>query len=167
MRRRDWSRDQRFRDLSHDRVSLDRATVPGRVSWRKTLILHRDTLCAAWCKAFPKHDFSSGRLARYSLDSFERACDRAEAEWATRLASPVVLRARRLLADDVWLDRLWRELNEGHPTPSATVEAIWLAVRERGLATLHEPDTKARLDSCDEAARVELVRRIEKLRGAK
>jgi hypothetical protein len=129
--------------------------------------VHRSSFAPLWDKYFPAHDLCSCRLKRYSLNTFELACDQAEAELANRPVRPVVIRARRLLADDVGLDRLWRELNQGHPTPSVTVEAIWLAVRERGLAALNDPDVKARLQSCDDAARAELVRRVEKLRGAK
>src|ERR1700730_3121549 len=137
------------------------------VYWRKILLLHRSSFAPLWDKYFPAHDLCSCRLKRYSLNTFELACDQAEAELANRPVRPVVIRARRLLADDVGLDRLWRELNQGHPTPSVTVEAIWLAVREQGLAALNDPDVKARLQSCDDAARAELVRRVEKLRGAK
>jgi hypothetical protein len=91
------------------------------------------------------HDFGTGRLIRYSLDSFERACDRAEAEAAKRSG-----RSRR---------------ERTPPTPAVTVEVIWLSVRERGLAALNEPANKRRLASCDTAARAELKHRIEHLRG--
>jgi hypothetical protein len=43
------------------------------------------------------------------------------------------------------------------------VEAVMLAVRERGLAALKEPATVERLERCDAAARAEINQRIEKL----
>ena len=52
------------------------------ISWRKLLILQWSALSRAWDIAFPQHDFGTGRLRQYSLDSFERSCDRAEADRA-------------------------------------------------------------------------------------
>jgi hypothetical protein len=58
-----------------------------RISWRKLLILQRSALLHAWCSVFPKHDFGAGHLARYPFDTFERACDEAEAG-GSRALSP-------------------------------------------------------------------------------
>jgi hypothetical protein len=49
------------------------------------------------------------------------------------------------------------------PTPQVTVEAVMYAVREQGLAALHEPDTIERLRRCDEAARDQINERFAKL----
>jgi hypothetical protein len=49
------------------------------------------------------------------------------------------------------------------PTPQVTVEAILVAVRERGLAALEEPATLERLARCDAAAVQELTKRITKI----
>jgi hypothetical protein len=117
------------------------------IRWRKLLILYRDVLQHAWCKVFPKHDFGTGRLHRYSLDSFEHACDRAEAEAA---------RARA---------RSGHHHSHTRPTPAVTIEAIWQAVRERGLDALNEPANQQRLKTCDAAARAELGRRIDSLKA--
>jgi hypothetical protein len=46
-----------------------------------------------------------------------------------------------------------RALNKPSATPQATVEAIMVAVRERGLAALR----------CDQAARAQINRRIARL----
>jgi hypothetical protein len=75
-------------------------------------------------------------------------------------------RLRRLISDDVSLERAWSELNDAcnHPTPKATIDAIMFAVRERGLAALKEPATAQRLEHCDEAAKAEIERRIANLR---
>ena len=48
-------------------------------SWRKNLLLHRWWLVPLWDRCFPSHDLATGRLKRYPLDTFERACDLAEA----------------------------------------------------------------------------------------
>jgi hypothetical protein len=67
--------------------------------------------------------------------------------------------------DEMSIEALWACFNDRRQTPRVTIEAIWLAIRERGLGALDEPDTKFRLESCDSAARAELARRIELLRG--
>jgi hypothetical protein len=60
---------------------------------------------------------------------------------------------------------LWDQLNHPnrYPTPQSTVEAIMFAVCERGDAALKERATIERLAQCDEAATVEINKRIEKL----
>jgi hypothetical protein len=107
--------------------------------------------------------------------SFCAASRRADAHLAAerkagRLReSAEVLRARRLLADDISLERAWAELNDprSHPTPQATIEAILHCVRERGLAALNEPATVERLARCDAAAKAILDKRIAKLMRTK
>jgi hypothetical protein len=52
---------------------------------------------------------------------------------------------------------------EGLPTPQATIEAVMLSVRQRGLAALREPSTLERLKRCDQAARNQIDARLTKL----
>jgi hypothetical protein len=65
---------------------------------------------------------------------------------------------------------LWDRLN--HPsrwaTPQATIEAIMVTVRGRGVAALKEPANVERLKRCDDATKAEINRRITMLqtRGA-
>jgi hypothetical protein len=61
------------------------------------------------------------------------------------------------------IDALYRALNNPGATPQATVEAIMVAVRERGLAALEEPANIERLDRCDRTARAQLNERISRL----
>jgi hypothetical protein len=75
-------------------------------------------------------------------------------------------RLRRLMQPPgVSLEQAWNEINDprNRLTPNVMVEAIMLAVRERGLAALKEPATVERLERCDAAARAEINKRIEKL----
>jgi hypothetical protein len=67
------------------------------------------------------------------------------------------------------VDRLWHEINNPNacPTPRVVIEAIWLCVRERGIAALAESGNQERLTRCDDTARAELERRIEKLGAAR
>ena len=54
-------------------------------------------------------------------------------------------------------------LNTRSSTPQATVEAIMVAVRERGLAALKDAANVERLARCDQAARAQINRRIARL----
>src|SRR4051794_4904106 len=77
------------------------------VSWRKVLLLKRAALARLWSVHFPKHDFGTGRLGRYSLNTFEHACDQAEAAAKKRpLGADVerVLRARKILGENASLE---------------------------------------------------------------
>jgi hypothetical protein len=78
---------------------------------------------------------------------------------------PKLLRARRLLGDNVTLDAAWRELNDprNRPTPRVTIEVIMYCVRERGAVALKEPANVERLSRCDQAAKAEINRRIARL----
>jgi hypothetical protein len=72
-------------------------------------------------------------------------------------------RLRRLLDDSVNIDRAYREINANRPTPQVTIEAVVVAVRERGVKALTEPDMLRRLGGCDKAARDEINRRVAAL----
>jgi len=61
------------------------------------------------------------------------------------------------------IDALYRALNTRGSTPQATVEAIMIAVRERGLAALKDAANVERLARCDQAARAQINRRIARL----
>jgi hypothetical protein len=72
---------------------------------------------------------------------------------------------RRLIRPGVTLEQAWNGINDprNRPTPQVVVEAVMVAVRERGIAALKEPTTAERLERCDEAAKAEIERRIAKL----
>jgi len=74
-------------------------------------------------------------------------------------------RLRRLLEDDVSLERAWAELNRGDSrAPQATVEALMYSLRERGVKALEEPDTKRRLSTLDKSQLKEVCRRVQNLK---
>ena len=61
------------------------------------------------------------------------------------------------------IDALYRALNNPRTTPQTTVEAIMVAVRERGLAALEEAAILERLVRCDQVARRQINERITRL----
>src|SRR5262249_32553406 len=75
-----------------------------------------------------------------------------------------IARLRRLMDDDVSLDRAWHELN-GRPSGAAasTVEALMFALRSRGVQALGEPHVLRRLAQLDNAQLREIAVRLQKL----
>ena len=61
------------------------------------------------------------------------------------------------------IDTLYRALNNPSATPQTTVEAIMVAVRERGLFALKDAASVERLARCDQAARAQINQRIARL----
>jgi hypothetical protein len=80
--------------------------------------------------------------------SFCRACRKADAKYRR---TPDVERVHAPLDD--------------FSTPQVTIEAIMCCVRERGLGALKEPANVERLLRCDEVARDQINKRIERLIG--
>jgi hypothetical protein len=156
------------------------------IRWRKLLIVHRSAFQGAWCKVFPRHDFGTARLreehhaaspwAKVAREAWEHPGWRTAAREYHQARGGRVLvletkpeqvaRLRRLMSDDVSIERGWNEVNDPRnrpTTPQMTVEAIMVCVRERGVAALQEPANQERLSGCDAAARQQINERIEKL----
>jgi DNA-binding transcriptional MerR regulator len=91
--------------------------------------------------------------------------DRAERPLIVEIDRKRLKRLRCLMQSGVSLEQVRNEINDprNRPTPNVMVEAIMLAVRERGLVALKERATAERLECCDAAARAEINQRIEKL----
>jgi len=83
--------------------------------------------------------------------TFAKLCREADEKQRRKLPDPRLERLRRRMADDVSIERAWHEIN--HPTDRAaasTVEALMLALRERGVAALAEGPVRQRLVQLDE-----------------
>jgi hypothetical protein len=93
-------------------------------------------------------------------DTFERACREADRNAAARSQDPRLTRLRRLLEDDVSLERAYAEFMRERPTPEATVDALVYSLR-RGIAELTEPDTLRRLSELDKAQLKAICRRLQ------
>src|SRR5262249_31964673 len=61
------------------------------------------------------------------------------------------------------IDAIYRDLNKPSAIPQTTVEAIMVAVRERGLAALKDAANVERLARCDQATRAQINQRIARL----
>jgi hypothetical protein len=82
-------------------------------------------------------------------DSFERACREADRKIAARSQNPRLTRLRRLLEDNVSLERAQHEIMRARPAPEALVEALMYSLR-RGIDELAQPDTQRRLSALAE-----------------
>ena len=67
---------------------------------------------------------------------------------------------RRLMADDISIDRAWHELEADRTAPKATVEALMFSLR-RGGNELTKPDALRRLSALDEAQLKTICRRVQ------
>jgi hypothetical protein len=75
-----------------------------------------------------------------------------------------VARLRRLMDDNVSLDRAWLDLNGRRSGAAAsTVEAMMYSLRERGMQALGEPDVLRRLAQIDDTQLHEVATRLQKL----
>jgi hypothetical protein len=95
-------------------------------------------------------------------DTFERACRDADRKAASRPEEPRILRARRLLADDVSYERAYAEFMRERPTPEATVEALVYSLR-RSIAELTKHDTRKRLGALSDNQLIEVSTRLQRL----
>jgi hypothetical protein len=152
---------------------------------RKLLLMRRQALSFVnrsferlWKQHFPQHDPVTLRLqspaqskaeSYWEGESWKRAARayHEERKLNGRQPDPTTTQLLRLLSDSVSLDAAYRELNptENRLTPQVTVEAIWHAVRERGLDALNEPATRERLARCDAAALAQIDQRITRFKA--
>ena len=75
-------------------------------------------------------------------------------------------RQRRLMADDISLDRVWRELNDSgaRPIPQTTVNALLYQLRMDGLAAFEHPNCRRRLAELSTEQLRELMAALIRLR---
>ena len=119
---------------------------------------NRNRACEYCGAALPP---SARRHARFCSPAHRRAAHRAHTrKAASRPQDPRILRACRLLADNVSLDRAWAEINGNRPTPDATIEALVYSLR-RGAAELSKPDTLRRLSELDKAQLKAICRHLQ------
>jgi hypothetical protein len=99
-------------------------------------------------------------MTPWDAPSWREAAVEYHRDRAGRLAAEIepkqLARLRRLMPDSVSLERAYYDINRSISTPPVTLDAIKLAVRERGLGALNEPATQQRLRHCDAGARAQL-----------
>jgi len=95
------------------------------------------------------HDLLAVAFGTNSMDdTFERACREADRKAASRPQDPRILRARRLLADDISLERAYYEILRDRPAPESLIDALVFSLRQ-GPGELTQPDTLRRLSALD------------------
>jgi hypothetical protein len=106
------------------------------------------------------HDFMAIAFGNNMDDTFARACREADRKGAARPQDPRLKRLRRLLEDDVSLERAQHQIMRARPTPEATVDALLYSLR-RGIAELTKPDTLRRLSELDKGQLKAICRRLQ------
>jgi hypothetical protein len=103
-------------------------------------------LCADTQRHLAEWESRKAQPAEGLSSTFAAACRKADEKQRRKPPDPRLEKLRRLLDDDVSLERAWEELNK--PTDHAaasTVEALMFSLRERGVAALAEAETRRRL----------------------
>jgi hypothetical protein len=107
------------------------------------------------------HDFMAIAFGTNNVDdTFERACREADRKGAARPQDPRLKRLRRLLEDDVSLERAQHQIMRARPTTEATVDALVYSLR-RSVNELTNADTLHRLSGLDEGQLKAVCRRVQ------
>jgi hypothetical protein len=124
-----------------------------------------DTFGTGWPAAIDGcHDLLAVALGTNSMeDTFERAGRQADGKAASRPQDPRILRARRLLADDISLERAYYEILRDRPAPESLIDALVFSLR-RGPGELTQPDTLRRLSALDADQLEDICLRVQAFR---
>jgi hypothetical protein len=107
---------------------------------------------------------TEGRSSATFWAAFWAACRKADARRRQLPEDPAILRARRLLADDVTLERAYAELNTfSCRAARSVIEALMLSF-ERGVSALDEPDSRQRLRVLNDDQALEVAGRVQRFR---
>jgi hypothetical protein len=77
---------------------------------------------------------------------------------------PRIARARRLLADDVSIERAWHQLNRCNEAAPMTLEALVYELRTYGALQLARPNCQRRLAALSTAQVREIIARLIRIR---
>ena len=151
------------------RSAAPRTAVIGgdRATLRKAMLLASARIWPVWDAHFPLHRMDDWRLRRadYDTGAFEREVERIATANKKRKGDPKLQRLRRLLENNVSIERAWHELNTIRSRAAAsTVEALMLDLRERGAAALAEPKVIERLAQLDDRQVTEVTGRLQRLK---
>jgi len=160
-------------------------TIPSTTNWREWWAEQSRIDGTSWDALLPQHQHvfqqlctsrePSSRWKQVTADacdvfSWKQAVGEYHREGAGRrliveIEPERLKRLRRLMQSAVTLEQAYWEINDpsNRPTPAVVVEAVMLAVRERGLERRKEPTTVERLQRCDAVARAEINQRIQEL----
>jgi hypothetical protein len=96
--------------------------------------------------------------------SLAQACREADKEQRRKPVDARLARLRKLMADDVLLDRAWCELNARSRAAQSTVEALMYSLRN-GVSALARPDVLRRLAELSDAQVREIATRVLKFKA--
>jgi hypothetical protein len=94
--------------------------------------------------------------------TFGEFCREADKKQRRKPVDARITRLRKLMADDVSLDRAWRELND-RPQRAAESTALMYSLRS-GVGTLSRFDTVRRLSELSDTQMREVAVRIQKFK---
>jgi hypothetical protein len=99
-------------------------------------------------------------------NTFARFCREADKRQRRKPIDPRIVRARRLLDDDVLLEAAWHKINTERlhgRAAEATVEALMFSLRA-GIIALSKPDTLLRLSELSDVQLRHVAVRLQKFK---
>jgi hypothetical protein len=96
--------------------------------------------------------------------SFAKACREADRKQRRRPKDPRVERLRKLMADDISLERAWGELNERPQRAAESGVAALMYSLRFGVGALACPDALRRLSELSNVQLREIVVRVQKFK---
>lgn len=82
----------------------------------------------------------------------------------TTIPAERLARLRRLMADDVSLERACHEIGRNRQAPQQTIEALMLGLRSRGVNALNEAAVRQRLLALNDQQLNDVCRRLQRLK---
>jgi len=120
----------------------------------------RDDLPRAEKKKPPADDEYDGLSS-----TLAELCREADEKQRCKLPDPRLERLRRLMDDDVSIERAWHKINPNDRAAASTVEALMFSLRD-GIHALTAPATLGRLSKLDERQLSEVAERVQNFRQA-
>jgi hypothetical protein len=145
---------------AHDREWWAAEAVHAGTDWSSLVTAALEMMFAAGIIEEP----AAQAMTPWDAPSWRDAAVEYHRDRPGRLAVEIELkrlaRLRRLMADDISIDRAWHELEADRTAPKATVDAVMFSLR-RGINELTQPSTLRRLSTLDEYQLEDVCLRVQ------
>jgi hypothetical protein len=118
-----------------------------------------------FCKKIPADEYWLNPAWREAARQYQTA--RGRRTLVTEMPPHRLSRLRELLADEISLDRAWRELNDdgNQPAPQVTLDALIYELRTLGVAAFKNPSCRRRLADLSDLQLRELLAALIRTRA--
>jgi hypothetical protein len=145
---------------AHDRAWWTKEAVRTGTDWSGLVAAALERMIAAGIIEQPEPE----TITPWDAPSWREAAAEYHRDRSGRVAVEIepkrLARLRRLMADDISIDRAWHELEADRTAPKATVDALMFSLR-RGINELTQPSTLRRLSMLDEYQLEDVCLRVQ------